>query len=264
MPASPSGCEHMTTNFYVPPDQFHGDRVRLVEEEARHASKVLRAKIGDEITVVDGACGWYRVEIDQVDRHSLSGHVVERRSGVGEPPYELVLGIGLIKHRSRFETLLEKAVELGVATIAPLVTERTERERIREERSEGILIAAMKQCGRSRLPKLLEPLHFDNFLELASSEWSADLRVICHEGARQDVLGLLRTKDAVRTVVATIGPEGGFSDDELRRARAAGFETVSLGSRRLRAESAGIAAAAAVMLALDTRTKGGLTPLKSS
>lgn len=243
----------MTTSFYVPPENIHGNRVILPEDEARHASKVLRAGVGDEIIVVDGAAGWYRVRIDHIDRRSVGGHVVERRENVGEPPYELVLGFGLIKHRSRFETLLEKAVELGVSVLAPLITERTERDRIREERSEGVLISAMKQCGRSRLPELLEPMTFDDFAATARARWSADLQVICHENASAEnrIMQLLTLGSAVSSIVAAVGPEGGFSDDELLRANAAGFKTVLLGNRRLRAETAGIAVAAAVMLACE-------------
>lgn len=255
MRVSPSGYDvvNMTTSFYVPPDNIHGERLVLPEDEARHASKVLRVSVGDEIIVVDGMAGWYRVEIDHIDRRSLSGHVVEKRTNVGEPSCMLVLAFGLIKHRSRFETLLEKAVELGVSVLAPLVTERTERERIREERSEGILISAMKQCGRSRLPELLEPLYFEDFAATAGSRWSADLQVICHEKAAADdgIMQSLTSGSAPRSIVAAVGPEGGFTDDELHRANAAGFKTVSLGSRRLRAETAGIAAATAVMLACD-------------
>ncbi len=248
----------MTTSFYAPPDYIHGDRVILREDEARHASKVLRVSVGDEIVVVDGAAGWYRVEIDHIDRRSIGGHVVERRAEVGEPPYELVLGFGLIKHRGRFETLLEKVVELGVSVLAPLVTERTEKERIREDRSESILISAIKQCGRSRLPKLLEPTSFEDFLAASSYRGAADLQVICHEEADQGLLDALAVNMPMHRIVVTIGPEGGFSDDELLRANAAGFKTVSLGNRRLRAETAGIAAAAAVMLANDR----GATPVE--
>lgn len=254
----------MTTNFYAPPDHVRGDRLTLPEDEARHASKVLRTRIGDEIIVVDGESGWYRVAVDAVDRRSLSGHILERRTAAGEPPYELVLGFGMIKNRGRFETLLEKAVELGVSVIVPLVTERTEKERFREERSENILIAAMKQCGRSRVPKLLEPLSLADFFAAAQSRWAAGLRMICHEGAPSNhgIFEVMAADTTPRTIVATVGPEGGFSDDELLRASAAGFTTVSLGSRRLRAETAGIAAAAAVMLAKDHvgASDGGYPP----
>ncbi len=250
---SVSDAVHMTTSFYVPPDQIYADRLILHEDEARHATRVLRAAVGDEIIVVDGAAGWYRVEIDHIDRRSVSGHIVERRSNVGEPPYDLVLAFGLIKHRGRFETLLEKAVELGVSELVPLVTERTERERIREERSEGILIAAMKQCGRSRLPRLAEPQPLAEFLTTAAARRPGYLQVICHESATEEdaLLPLLTAGNVVRSIVAAVGPEGGFSQGELHSASAAGFKIVSLGSRRLRSETAGIAVATAVMLAHD-------------
>lgn len=244
----------MTTNFYAPPDHIRGSRITLPEDEARHASRVLRAAVGDEIIVVDGAAGWYRVEIDHIDRLSVEGHIVERRREVGEPPYELVLGFGLIKNRGRMETLLEKSVELGASVLAPLVTARTERERIREERLESKLISAMKQCGRSRLPELLEPVALADFLNAHSDgRRPDDLLLICHEAAPagRHLLAAIRANPDPRRVVVTVGPEGGFSDEEVEHALRAGFEAVSLGCRRLRAETAGIAAAAALMLACE-------------
>ena len=244
----------MTTSFYAPPDHIRGSRITLPEDEVRHATKVLRAAVGDEIIVVDGAGGWYRVAIDHIDRSSVEGHVVERRLDVGEPPYELVLGFGLIKNRGRMEMLLEKSVELGASVLAPLVTSRTERERIRGERSEGKLISAMKQCGRSRLPELLEPVPLDGFLKEHSDAATADdLLLICHEAASADqhLLAAVGANPAPRRIVVVVGPEGGFSDEEVARAAEAGFEVVSLGGRRLRAETAGIAAAAALMFAVE-------------
>lgn len=250
----------MTTNFYAPPDHIRGSRVTLPEDEARHASKVLRAAVGDEIIVVDGAAGWYRVEIDHIDRRSVEGHIVERREAVGEAPYELVIGFGLIKNRGRMETLLEKSVELGASVLAPLVTARTERERIRAERSEGKLISAMKQCGRSRLPELLEPAPIGEFISKHSDgRGPDDLLLICHESApaHRSVAAALRANPAPRRVVVTVGPEGGFADEEVEDALRAGFHAVSLGSRRLRAETAAITAAAALMLAYHD---GGAPP----
>lgn len=236
----------MTTFFYAPPPAFRGTVVVLPDEEARHVARVLRKQPGDEIVVVDGEGGWHRVALDHVDRRQVAGHVVETRREVGEPAYELSLGVAVLKNRSRFETVLEKAVEVGVREVVPLLTERTERERVKEARSHNILVAAMKQSQRCRLVELHEPTTFEDALVGAF-----DLSLLCHEqaGVERHVLDVLRAQRGARRIRVWIGPEGGFSDDEVACAAAAGFLPVSLGPRRLRAETAALVAATAVMLA---------------
>ena len=119
-----------TTFFFAPPDALRGDYLVLPEDEAHHAARVLRVRPGDEIVVVDGVGGWYRVRLDHADRRQVAGAVVERRREVGEPAYHLSVGLAVLKSRSRYETFLEKAAELGVQDVAPLLTERTERPRL--------------------------------------------------------------------------------------------------------------------------------------
>jgi len=240
----------MTTAFYIPPDFFHGERVVLPDEEARHAVKVLRKQAGDEIVAVDGVGQWYRVRLDQVGQQRAAGTVLETRRGVGEPSYELTIGIGLIKHRNRFETFVEKAVELGVHRIIPLHTARTEKEGIKAERTRNITIAAMKQCGRSRLPDVTEPTALSTLL----GDQAADRLLMAHEQEEQtaSVAAALADAPATVRVLMLIGPEGGFTDEEIAMGRQAGSAVVSLGPRRLRAETAGIAAAVAVQRALES------------
>lgn len=234
----------MTTTFYAPPDAFHGDRLVLPEDEARHAVRALRHGVGDEIEVVDGAGGWHRVRLTEVGKRETVGEVVETRRDVGEPGYRLTIGLGVLKQAARFETFAEKAVELGVAAIIPLETARTERERVKQSRLENVLVAAMKQSGRSRLPTLHAPTPLAEVLATASGT-----RLLCHEAADPEAALLHRLAAAPPDdVTILIGPEGGFSDDEVAEAEALGWLVVSLGPRRLRAETAAITAAAAVML----------------
>jgi 16S rRNA (uracil1498-N3)-methyltransferase len=236
----------MTTAFFAPPEAFRGDRVLFSAEEAHHAVRVLRASVGEVVVVVDGAGGWHRVRLDQIDRQQVAGTVLERRSDVGEPAYHLTIGLALLKNPGRFETFLEKAVELGVHTVMPLLTARTEKTRFRPERYDHLLVAAMKQCGRSRTLCLTEPQPLKSVLQAAS-----DLSLICHEQAdpAQALPAVLSRHPDARQLRVLVGPEGGFSDEEVRQAVAAGYLSVSLGPRRLRAETAALAAAAAVMLA---------------
>lgn len=241
----------MTTTFYVPPTLFQGDQVELPDEEARHAVRVLRMREGDELVVVDGAGGWHRVEVIEAGKRRVRGRVLETRREVGEPAYELTLGVALLKNRNRFETMLEKAVECGVRRIVPLQTARTEKGSLKAERSENILIAALKQSGRSRLPELAVPMGFDDIVRE-----NADLALIAHEqvGNEQTLLDVLsRHPDACRLHVL-IGPEGGFTDDEVARAQAAGYLPVSLGPRRLRAETAALTAATGIMLWMESES----------
>jgi 16S rRNA (uracil1498-N3)-methyltransferase len=232
--------------FFVPPSGFSGDRVAFPEAEARHAARVLRIAPGNDVHVVDGEGGRYRVRIDSVGRHAVSGTVTGRQEG--EPPIrpELTLAVGLLKNSGRFETVLEKAAELGVARIIPLVAGRTETGRLRADRASGILVAAMKQCGRARLVALDPPMPLADVLAAARQ----DLRVICHEGARpaDRLAAILADGPPARSACVLVGSEGGFTDQEIDAARSAGFRTASLGPTRLRTETAALAASALVLL----------------
>ena len=236
----------MTTAFYAPPDAFRGDRVVLPDDEARHASTVLRKSAGDDIVVVDGRGGWHRVQLDHVSRQQVVGTRIETRREVGEMEVEVTLGVGLLKNRNRFETLVEKSVELGVRRLVPLQTARTEVESLREKRTHNLMVAALKQSGRTRLPELSTPCTLTE--QLASS--TADVQVVAHEetGAERSLLDVLAGTEDVSSVCVLVGPEGGFTDEEVRAAVEKGFTPVSLGARRLRTETAGVAAAAAVSM----------------
>ena len=232
----------MTTNFYAPPSAIRGRRVVLPDEEARHVRSVLRARAGDEIVVVDGEGGWYRVRLDHLAPEQVVGTVQETRRDVGEPEVHVTVGLGLLTKRSRFETFVEKAVELGVGGIVPLHTARTETDTFRAERIRNVMIAALKQCRRSRLPTLTDPRSLSSVLDAST----ADRRLVCHgetEGAplRRSLDGLT----AGEHVLVLVGPEGGFTGDEVEAVTDGGGTAVSLGPRRLRAETAGIVAVAA-------------------
>lgn len=235
----------MTTTFYAPPDAIRNGRIVLPEDEARHAVRALRHNAGDEIVVVDGVGGHYRVRLTDVDKRSAAGEVIEELRDVGEPAYKLTVGLGTLKNAGRFETFAEKAVELGVRTIIPLVTERTERMSLKAARLQNILVAAMKQSGRSRLPLVTEPLPLKDVLEGRNA-----LRILCHESADPEAAlsRILDTAPACEAITMLVGPEGGFSETEVTQAAEAGWQVSSLGPRRLRAETAAIVAASAVML----------------
>lgn len=239
----------MTTNFYAPPSAFRSRSVILPEAEARHARTVLRVHHGDEIIVVDGEGGWYRVRVDQIGSGRLKGSVVEKKSEVGEPPVDVTVGIGILKKRSRFETFVEKAVELGVHRIVPLRTRRTERESVRADRLRKLMIAAMKQCRRSRLPELSDPQSFGELI----GDTDSDLRLICHRGEGcVPIRQAVAERNASQAAVG-VGPEGGFHPEEIEESMTAGFTPVSLGARRLRTETAGLVALNSVVAGAHSR-----------
>jgi 16S rRNA (uracil1498-N3)-methyltransferase len=234
----------MTTNFYAPPSAIRADRVVLPKDEARHVRTVLRGEEGDEMTVVDGEGGWYRVRIDHLAPEQAVGTIVEQREDIGEPEVDVTVALGVLKKRSRFETFVEKAVELGVRRIVPIHTERTERISIRQERLRSVMVAAMKQCRRSRLPVLAAAQSPEALLGASGAECS----IVCHAGDEAvPIRQAMKEAGPVSSALVLVGPEGGLASSEVEAAVAAGCTPVSLGPRRLRAETAGLAALRAVV-----------------
>lgn len=239
----------MTTTFYAPPACFRGESVELPPEEAHHAIKVLRHRVGDPLVVVDGEGGWYESTITHLDRRRVVAAITHETREVGEPSYALTIGMALLKNQNRYDWFLEKAVEMGVTCIMPLVSARTQKQRLNAERTQKRLIAAMKQAGRSRLPICTAPRSFSQAL----TETDNSYRLLCHEAAQpeQHITRLLSSKPRPDQLTVLIGPEGGFSDEEVAEAQGVGFRIASLGPRRLRAETAAIVAASAVMLHIE-------------
>lgn len=233
-----------TTFFYAPPDNVKEGRVVLPDEESHHALRVLRLGNGDEIEVVDGQGCWYRVRLDTVGPGPAEGEIAERRLGVGESRLDLHLAVGVLKSRSRLEWILEKATELGVSRITLLDTRHSERSRIDLNRARRVLRAAMKQCLRSRVVEIAGPTRFEQFIERTSGPNG----LLC--AGYSTGIPMWRALDSVptgRPVVVAVGPEGGFGSEEIETAEAAGYLPVSLGRRRLRSETAAIAACSLIM-----------------
>lgn len=215
----------------------------LSEDESRHALKVLRVEEGERITVVDGIGGTFLVKVGPIMRKRISGLIVERTENEGESGRPMHIALSILNQPARWETFLEKAVELGCSRITPLISERTQSPRLKMRRMHAIVISALKQSGRSRMPQLDDPTKLSEVLETAEGT-----RIICHESSpeakRLDQILGEQALDASMTAV--IGPEGGFSEGEIARANELGWTTVWLGPRRLRAETAAMTVAATV------------------
>jgi 16S rRNA (uracil1498-N3)-methyltransferase len=239
----------MKHTFFASPDDITEGTIQFSDEEAHHAVRVLRVKTGDEASVVDGKGNWYETTLTVVGRRSMVGSIRNHRLGVGEPVYDLTLGVGMLKNTARFETFLEKAVELGVRRVVPLITRRSEKLRLKGKRIDAIRISAMKQSGRSRLLEIDEPVKLKKWMKDLPKDGPA-FRAVCHEGAPTDqgLQSALQAASASEPLQILVGPEGGFSEEELGTAVGAGFRIVSLAPRRLRTETAAIVCASAAML----------------
>ena len=220
--------------FYAPREQVIGNHIELTGQEAKHASKVLRYRKGDQIQIVDGQGGWFDCKIVQITDSSLKAEV-QNYNIIEVPQPEIVLAMGLIKKRDRLEFAVEKSVELGVSEIALFRSRHTVKENVRMDRLENTVLSAMKQSLRARLPEVSVLDSLDEVMD----RYSEYHILIAHEKEDSQV-GIdysLKSKDKLLLLV---GPEGGFSEEEIEFAKKRGAEIISLGKYRLRAETAAI------------------------
>lgn len=226
----------------------------LPEEESQHAVKVLRLKTGYSIEVVDGVGGFYRARITHPHPTHCGFEIVEMQTEFAKRPYKLHLAIAPTKNIERLEWFIEKATEIGVDEITPIICQCSERKMVKEERLEKIIVAAAKQSIKAYFPTLNKLCTFDALL----NKYTASQQFIAHcHGSPHDPLpkekGALEDglvdKPLLQTVIKKsldnlimIGPEGDFSREEVQKAIAHGFVAVSLGESRLRTETAGVVA----------------------
>lgn len=225
--------------FYAPPAQIYGDFAELTGGEASHASRVMRAKEGDRLVLVDGQGGRYEGPIVRVMRNSVQIRV-ESRQHFPPPKPELVLGLGIIKKRDRLEFAVEKAVELGAMQITLFRSEHTIKKKVRTDRLESIALSAMKQSLRSWLPEISVFHSVDKVI----AHFSDVQCLLAHEKAGEEAVRVQNSgyaNEKEDRLLLLVGPEGGFSSEEVDRAADAGAKIISLGSYRLRAETAAVA-----------------------
>lgn len=209
----------------------------LAPEEAKHAIQVLRHQVGDTLKLVDGRGGWYEGRILAANKRHCQLEVVLLRQERQRAPYKTTLAIAPPKSGDRFEWFLEKATEIGIDAIQPIISQHSERRSLRPERLVKVLESAMKQSAQAWLPALLPVLPFEK--AIAQDQSHTQLIGWINEGVKSAIAHNYR---AGHNVSIFIGPEGGFSPEEAQTALAAGFQAVSLGPNRLRTETAGIVA----------------------
>jgi 16S rRNA (uracil1498-N3)-methyltransferase len=236
--------------FYAPQISFASDgkSVTLSADEARHARDVLRLARGDEVFVFNGQGHEYRCVIVELTPHSAVLDVVEQvEPAKPASPLDLTLAVALLKSE-KFDLVVQKSTELGVTRVVPLITARAD-VKIREprdahrklERWQRIALESAKQCGRARLMRVDAPLNLDEFF---GSIADVQLKIMFTERDGGSLADTFKTDARSACTVAMVGPEGGWTDDEIQQARASGWEIVTLGGRTLRAETAAIAVAA--------------------
>ncbi len=223
--------------FYDPAIQTGPYELR--EEEAHHAARVLRRSVGDVLDIVDGRGGRYRAEITEITKkYCRVDAVLEMRETIRKP-YQSWLAVAPTKTNERYEWWLEKATEIGIDRITPLLCEHSERKQIRHDRYERILEAGMKQSLAAWMPKLDELTIFDDLLGSLDEPGGARIAWV---GGTASEAHLADTVERGEDVLILIGPEGGFSPAEVAAARERGIRAVHLGDKRLRTETAALAA----------------------
>jgi 16S rRNA (uracil1498-N3)-methyltransferase len=238
--ASASEFPPGTDFFYVAPDHVERDYLVVEEDEFNHLTHVMRKRVGDSIVAVDGAGCAYRATIERIERRSARCRIEVRRRDLHEPSLRLTVGIAMLKHPAAMDYVVEKLTELGAGTVIPMVTSRTISRHGKPERWQKLALAAMKQSGRCVLPVVREVTAFSDILARSSP---AAARLIPHEATTSPHIAEAITGQEPSAVIL-IGPEGGFTEAEVADARKGGFVPVTLGERRLRAETAAVVAAA--------------------
>ncbi len=238
--------------FFISRDQLHGLVVRFDDVQAHQMRRVLRLRPGDRVVALDGVGLQYEVALEEVTNSRVTGLVAAQAPAAGEPRARLTLFQSLLQ-RDKFEWVLQKGTEIGVAEFVPVITRRSlvrDADDVGEhklERWRRIIREAAEQSGRGRLPALRTPAPF----EFAAAEARAYERaLIAWEGERRRTVGdcLDGARDAdVAHVALYIGPEGGYEAAEVQEAEAFGARAVTLGPRVLRTETAAIVGAALVL-----------------
>jgi len=224
--------------FYI--EQFDPAQpvIELNEDTSRHIVQVLRMKQGEKLNLTDGKGYLITTQIEDDHKKHCRVKVIEKKF-IAQDDRSVSIGISLIKNSSRFEWFLEKATEIGINEIIPLICERTEKQKFRSDRMKNILVSAMLQSQQCRLPELHEPVLFKTIVD--NSTQQQKFIAHCLENERQNLQDLL--VNPANSQIILIGPEGDFTKEEVDLGLQHQFVPVLLGGTRLRTETAGIVAA---------------------
>jgi len=238
--------------FYIPKPNIKGELAIFTPEESHHIRDVLRHRQADIIKAVDGEGTLYEIELIRCEkRKPVEGKIIASQYFEDDLTTRVTLACAIPK-KNRMDILVEKATEIGVAEIIPMITERTENTRARIARWNKIAINAIKQARRFHLPVIHKAHRFDEVLDMLETY---DIGVIAATtGERCRLRDVLQDK---HEILALVGPEGDFTKDELELSIKKGFVPISLGRYVLRTETAGIVIVATILYELNEIQKGG-------
>ncbi len=222
--------------FYAP--DINGDKYTFGENESKHIIRVLRMKRGTGVRLIDGKGNLYEGLIENPDQKNCTISITGLTRDFEKRNYYLHIAISPLKNPERFEWFIEKSVEIGIDEITPLICRNTEKPGIKRERVSNIIISAMKQSLKATRPVLNEPCFFNDFVtrDLTGRNMIAH----CNDSFERRKISDVCLKNENATIL--IGPEGDFSEEEIKSASNNGFLPIHLGDSRLRTETAGIAA----------------------
>lgn len=231
--------------FFINQNEIHGDSITITGEDAKHIIKVLRMREGENITLCNG-CGYdYEACISQIDKSSLEAKIISKEKNTTEPEIEITLFQGLPKS-GKMEYIIQKCTELGINEIIPCIMEHcvvklNSKDDVKKktQRYQSIAEAAAKQSGRGIIPKVSDAVTFDEALNYMEK---CDFCFIPYENEDGTSLkDVLKNVSGAKKIAFIIGPEGGFSESEIEKAKTKNIPTVTLGKRILRTETASTA-----------------------
>jgi 16S rRNA (uracil1498-N3)-methyltransferase len=218
--------------FFHPDLSEHIQQATFPKVESQHIVRVLRKQIGDEIEVTNGRGDWFLCKISMAQTKACKIEVLSHKAYAKPHDYYLHILVAPTKSNERFEWFLEKATELGIHKITPLLCSYSERKKIKLDRYQKVVISAMKQSKRLYLPVLDDLTTMDNFIKLNPKGVFAH----CYEGEKHSLNEILEKKNCP----ILIGPEGDFTNLEVEKLIQSGYQPITLGKTRLRTETAGI------------------------
>lgn len=224
--------------FYNPDIAAQDKTATFPKDESKHIVKVLRKKAGDILDITNGLGNFYKAEITSASPSGCTVRILEVTQE-NALPYKLHMAVAPTKLNDRYEWFLEKATEIGITEITPVICDHSERKVIKEDRYERILQSAMKQSLKAHIPKLNPAVTFSEFIELQKNFEGVKYIAHCEETLKYS---LKQKLEPGGTNLILIGPEGDFSTSEIELALSASFTPVMLGSSRLRTETAAVVA----------------------
>lgn len=238
--------------FFIDNDNLFEKNIKIVGDDVKHISKVLRNKIGDILELSDGKGNNYLCRISSINNSEILTDIIDHR--VESDSIINVTLFQALPKLTKMDTIIQKCTEIGITNITPFESIRTIVE-IKDEKSkqnklsrwQKIAFEASKQCKRAVIPKIDAIINWKQLLE-ATSEY--DLAVIAYENETESLKQVLKKNMEARNVCIIIGPEGGFSDDEVKEILSKGVSSVSLGKRILRTETAGMTLLSIIMYEL--------------